>query len=494
MSIKPQYETYRYTGEICKLKSQSIVECRLSGSEIGSILAVQSSAVSQECSCVDGEVRYGGKLLLCIVYEDGNGKVCRAERGAEFYHKAEGAAVSPACFAKTFLTVENVTYRREGSGLYISVVVGASIDVFGAKQMEYFTGGEGIAAKTESVALYKTVCVSGETEGEDEFDADVAGDILLHSEKALVTSCRANAGQVDIEGELNLGVCVLKTDESVCAYERLIPFRMQIPCEEAFGKVTPAARVYVKSAMLSSSVDEDKGKSKILFTYTLCADCFLSGKEDLSVCVDAFSPSVELQLTQQKDGGRYLTSQTRCVERVEGKAVLSPYPEGEYALAAAVLPRAEAVCRKTERGFEAEGILTAEVLLKGENGYKAATLSLPFVFPLDIDGEEVEADCMVCSLNIRRKKEGETEAEANIKLCLKSYASAEWAYISAIDEGEQIAESDAAISIFLPRAGEDLWQVAKRLSRMPEELQKSNPDLVFPVKEGERIFVYRQIK
>jgi hypothetical protein len=174
--------------------------------------------------------------------------------------------------------------------------------------------------------------------------------------------------------------------------------------------------------------------------------------------------------------------------------VLSPYPEGDYALAAAVLPSAEAICKKTERGFEAEGILTAEVLLKGENGYKAATLSLPFVFPLDIDGEEVEADCMVCSLNIRRKKDGETEAEANIKLCLKSYKSAEWAYISAADEGEQIAESDAAISIFLPRAGEDLWQVAKRLSRMPEELQKSNPDLVFPVKEGERIFVYRQIK
>jgi len=159
-----------------------------------------------------------------------------------------------------------------------------------------------------------------------------------------------------------------------------------------------------------------------------------------------------------------------------------------------VMPRAEAVCKKTERGFEAEGVLTAEVLLKGENGYKATTLSLPFVFPIEADGDEVELDCSVCALNIRRKKDGETDAEANVKISLKAYARADWEYVASVAEGEKVQENDAAISIFLPRAGEDLWQVAKRLSRMPEELQQSNPDLNFPVKEGERIFVYRQIK
>jgi len=390
--------------------------------------------------------------------------------------------------------VENVTHRREGSGLYLSVVVGADICVYGGKQFEYFVGGEGLAVKMQPITLCKTVCVSGEVEGEDEFDADATGDILLHSEKALVTACRALGGQVEVEGELSLGVLVLKTDESVCSYERLIPFRVQIPCEDAFGKVTTGARVVVKSAMLSSNVDEEKGKCKVLFTYALSVDCFLASKEEITVCEDAFSPCAELRLEKQKDGGRYLTSQTRCVERVEGKAVLFPAVEGAYALAAAVMPRAEAVCKKTERGFEAEGVLTAEVLLKGENGYKATTLSLPFVFPIEADGDEVELDCSVCALNIRRKKDGETDAEANVKISLKAYARADWEYVASVAEGEKVQENDAAISIFLPRAGEDLWQVAKRLSRMPEELQQSNPDLNFPVKEGERIFVYRQIK
>ena len=154
MSVKPQYETYRYVGEICRLKSQSIVECRLPGSEISAVLAVHAKLVPDTCACADGEVTYNGKLLLIIVYEDGERKICRAERGAEFFHKAEGTAVTPACFAKSRLTAENVTCRREGSGLYVSVVVDAALTVYGSKQIEYLSGGDGIVAKKDSI----TVC------------------------------------------------------------------------------------------------------------------------------------------------------------------------------------------------------------------------------------------------------------------------------------------------------------------------------------------------
>ena len=68
MSMKPQFDTYRYVGEVCRLHGQSIVECRLPGSEISSILAVQAKAVPAECACADGEVQYGGRVLLSVVY------------------------------------------------------------------------------------------------------------------------------------------------------------------------------------------------------------------------------------------------------------------------------------------------------------------------------------------------------------------------------------------------------------------------------------------
>ncbi len=495
MSEKVQYQSYRYVGEICRLQSQSMVECRLPGSEISGILAVYAKAVPSECACLDGEVDYGGKVLLNIVYEDGEKKICRAERGIEFFHKAEGKEVSPACFAKVCLSAENINYRREGSGLYISIIVDAKTTVYGNRQIEYVSGGEGLVTRSSTVEVCKTVCVSGEAVGEDEFETDYVGDVLLHSQSAIVHHVSANSGEIQIEGEMSLHICVLKSDESVCSYERLIPFKMQVPSDEAFGKVRASAKVIVKDAHLTAGTDEEKGKSKMLFSYSLSAECYLGLKEEISVLSDLFSCEAEMEVERKKEGGRYLTNHVKCTERVGGVCVLSPALDGEYTLQASLLPRAEIACKKKENGFEAEGVVLAEVILLGADGsHRSATLSLPVVFPLEAEGAFAEADCMVCGLNVRRKKNGEVEAEATLKLSLKVEEESSFEYVSEVVEGRKYEEADGAFSIFIPKAGEDLWAVAKRLRCRVEDVEKSNPNLEFPVKEGERIFIYRQIK
>lgn len=494
MSIKPNYESYRYTGEVCNLQSQSMVECRLPGSEIGNILAVQAKTTLVDCTCADGEVRYNGKLLLCVVYEDLDGQICRAERGAEFFHKADGSEVSPACFAKTLLTVENVNHRREGSGLYISVVIAALSTVYGARQMEYLVGGDNMITQTGECSVCKSICVSGETESEDEFETEFVGDILLHDERAIVSRVSASAGQIDIEGELALGVCVFKGGDELCSYERLIPFRMQIPCEDAFGQVRVGARVCVKDARLTAAVDEDKNKSKILFEYALSADCFLHTEETFAVATDAFSDQAYLTLKRTKDGGMYLTNAIKCVERVSGVASVLPALDGEYSLRAALLPRVEAACRKGDNGWEMEGAVLADLVLRSaDGGNRTCTLTLPFVFPLHIDGDDVKADGVVCGLKVRRQKSGETEVEATVQMQVCAYERREWEYIGETVEGEAYEAEKAAISVYALREGEGLWEVAKRLRRNPDELVKSNPTLEFPVKAGQRIFVYRKI-
>jgi len=96
---KAKYENYRYTGEVCQVKTQSVVECRFPGAEMATVLAVQARVVESKCVCADGEVKYDGKLLLGVLYEDGSKRICRAERGAEFYHKASHAEIAPACDA-----------------------------------------------------------------------------------------------------------------------------------------------------------------------------------------------------------------------------------------------------------------------------------------------------------------------------------------------------------------------------------------------------------
>ena len=95
MSFEPEYETYDFTGEIARCKGQSVVECRLTGvGEIASVLAVRASVALISATAGEGEVRYSGKLFLGVIYEDGERRICRMERGVE---RSEERRVGKEC-------------------------------------------------------------------------------------------------------------------------------------------------------------------------------------------------------------------------------------------------------------------------------------------------------------------------------------------------------------------------------------------------------------
>ena len=52
--------------------------------------------------------------------------------------------------------------------------------------------------------------------------------------------------------------------------------------------------------------------------------------------------------------------------------------------------------------------------------------------------------------------------------------------------------NDSAVSVYIPHAGDGLWELAKRLGKSPEGVMASNPDIEFPVREGQRVIVYRK--
>lgn len=490
--IQPNYENYHSTTEICAVENASIVECRFAGGEISKILATRATVVPTECVCGDGEIKYGGKLVLKIVYEDSENRICRAERGAEFSHRVEHFAITPSSFANVELSAENVSHRREGSGMYSSIVVNAKFHVFAQTQTEYLTDGDGLIVKQEEKTFVKTLNIKGATEADDEFEMDYVGDILMHAETAHVSFVEAGVGQVTIEGEVSLQFCALASDKGLCSYERLIPFRADVICEECMQGVPVSAWASVVDAKLNVATDEEKGKCKVeaQIDLSLSAQVFL--KERLTVATDVFSPQTAVAIEKAERKSVYCSDTAQFTERVAGRVSLSEPIDYSTSLKAVLLPKAEL----SIKGGDVEGMVEATVIIQGkEDGYKSAKMTLPFLFHIPLKtGAVFEADAVVCGLSLYQRKEGEAEAEATLKITVRSFEHESAEYIVEVKEGERYEENENAISIYLPCAGDGLWETAKRLRRTPEELTKSNPELTFPLKGGERIFVYRQKK
>ena len=93
---------------------------------------------------------------------------------------------------------------------------------------------------------------------------------------------------------------------------------------------------------------------------------------------------------------------------------------------------------------------------------------------------------------MRQKEEGTIDAEVTLKFALCERVRLGARLVASAEAGEAVTESDSAISVYIPRAGDGLWELAKRLNKSPEEVTASNPDLEFPIREGQRVIIYRK--
>jgi hypothetical protein len=247
----------------------------------------------------------------------------------------------------------------------------------------------------------------------------------------------------------------------------------------------------VKSAQITVTTDEEKNKSKINVSLVLYSECLFYVKEEISVCEDVFSTECNLFIKEGKIGGRCLTNAQFFTERIGGNASLNVTFDGDFTVRSVVKCKTELNCKKLPNGYEAEGYVEAETLLECADGLRNATLILPFVFPLQVSEGEVALNGVAYGLSARRVGE-RVEADCTLKITARTYQKQESSYVASVEEGEKYQEPTCAISIYIPTEGDGLWEVSKKLKRNPIDVQKSNPDLEFPIKKGERLFVYRQ--
>ena len=193
----------------------------------------------------------------------------------------------------------------------------------------------------------------------------------------------------------------------------------------------------------------------------------------------------------------------RLAERVSGRAALSSPIDFSDTLQAVTLQRAEANLVRGEDGMRAEGVALATLLVRGADGSRRGIeMSLPF--SVAVQGVQTQPQAqgaqdaraavsvLACGMSARQKEEGTIDAEVTLKLSLTERVDLSARLVSAAEAGEAVSESDSAVSVYLPRAGDGLWELAKRLNKSPEEVTESNPDLQFPIREGQRVIIYRK--
>lgn len=484
--LNATYASGAYTRKIANLTAQSIVEIKFTGQDMGEVVAVYQQVCLSSAEASSGRLNYSGRLICTLVYADGENKLCRIQKGAEFSHHIDDERLAPAQSCDCVLTCEHASLKREGSTFVASVVIGASAAISDRAERSYVSTLEGAVVRREEGKLCNAVSFSGESDVDDDFTL-VATDILVPSAQPVILNCEAKGGLVEVSGEIYLSVLAMREGSPVAA-DRVIPFKAELPCEQAVVPCPASCRAEIKDMSVDCKVNEERGKSDVVFNATLAFCGKFFEEESASLITDAFSVENELNLKFTEESEYVCKDVKVYTERVSGLCAVKAKVDYTCAFLAAALPKAE-----FSRTLDGIGGSIIATLLYEQNGEVRSTeVNLPFSTSLSgLSADCGEISVAVCGISIRQRAEGECEAEATLKITASDGELRAVRYLTGAEECGEKAANDSAISVYLPAAGDDLWATAKKLNAPPESIQASNPELNFPLSGKERILIFR---
>lgn len=487
--IKPQTSSIAYTRAVARLTAQSVVQTRLADSDgVSEVLVVCPQVSLIGCEVSSGRVNYSGKIIFTVAFCDEEGKLCRMQRGAEFSHFCDDASLAPAQTAVCALSCERVGIRRDGSAIVLSAVVTAQIDVFSPAERTFITSCDGAYLKTQLKEFFSYVSFSGECEVEDDFEADGVDDILVPAAEALVCAASCGTGEVEVSGDINLSLLAMRKGVPA-GFERAIPFRCIVPCEDSASGALPRVCAEVRDMNVNAAVDDERGKCRIQFTCTLAVRGSFGVRSEQTVATDAFSCTNAVESVRAEESACVVCERKVYSERISSVASSKAKLDFSCRFLAVACPRVE--YEYSSSAGAVEGAVLAVLLYEQGGEVRSTQISMPFSVRVG-SSEGVRVSASVCGVSVKQPAEGRVEGEGLVKVSVEYPRNSSVSYLVSAEEGQPLPPDPGAITVIVPAAGDTLWDAARKLGCPPDEVFAFNPGLKYPLSGRERVLVYKK--
>ena len=322
--------------------------------------------------------------------------------------------------------------------------------------------------------------------------------MLFQRANPIVTAVQCGVGVIIVDGEVRLSAVLLQKGEKkdIIREEKVLPFRVEIECEDAMPIQSATASVVQRSFKTEVTVDQEKNISVMACSIILHfeGEAFLN--EKLSIADDVFSLSEDIKLEKEEHVFCTPKEERVCEVLVGGVANTDEIPENSILKVVGGEKAIVISSANTDNGILVTGILSATgYFVNGDGKFFTRKFETPFETTTNcVVDEGDDYSLKVKAENSVAKIVSSTEVEINSRLIIGVCPTAKTkaTFIkNVVKTGDKI-ENDCAISVFISRKGEQLWSLAKRLNVHPDKLLETNKDLIFPLSGEERIVIYRQ--
>lgn len=475
--------------------SQFYVDQELSVAGAERVICVIVNAKITSYEAYQGEARVNYKALYRAIYKD-------AEGALNSYEQAfDNSAVikSPIITPKSHIDLEISVISSEFVGSS-DVKVRAAFEIRGYCIAEFgFNAVEpddGICKRVLPVEI-ETIQPIRESEilASSSVDIKEAIDkILSYDTKVALKKVAAATDICQIDGECYLHL-IYTSGGNLLSRCVSVPFETEILAPN----VTEGCEVYCSASASSTTITLESGAagSGLKIEIVVGIKGFCVSKKEVMLLSDAYSCKKELKLTAETVYLENSVCLTGVYEKLSGSVRLDEGSKRLRSVLCVCPPSVGALTASNNGSLAVEGIVSANVIYIDEDEQLSlATAEIPYHFVVSRDfacQDNLYAKAMVTCLSAKARHNDQIELTGDIYIEVFGSGSTPIKIITAMEELGDREQNDCAISLYIVKPGETLWDVAKALLCEEETLIRLNPDLKLPLQGGEKVLLYREL-
>lgn len=498
MSINAVYQPISIDYEKSCQPKQILLGCNMDTSSKGGVskvFFVKSSAQITKVVPMTGQVKISGFVNIKVVYLNTDKQCESFDYITDFVEDIGCEALTEDMQVRVSAKVVDSEYQINGDQIKIQVVVELRPIFVERQTQQYVVSAEGALIK-DSQSCNQTFVdyVDREIEIVEEYDSGMNVEkILFFDVNACVDDVSTAGDIVSVKGRTDVEIIYL-------AEGKIIEKAMDLPFEEEWREKTSDLVAKVQASVKNSKlVLQGTQDSAVMRVEALCKlGGVVMSENCLETVEDMFCPQEELDCKYSACEYDRQAQPLHCHIEVTGSETIDDISADVKQVLAAHAVNCSIADVSGKDEMTISGMAEVAIVYLDENDeVDCKNIEIPFVEKCQYGlGNDKLTDCnpYVKDITVKVKRDREFEVNLDIDVAMDIAERTVVKGISEVVEGEARQVDRVAISIYTPKQGESLWDVAKQLAVSDKEIIAQNPGVGDVMTGAERLVVYRELK
>ena len=330
-----------------------------------------------------------------------------------------------------------------------------------------------------------------------EIELTGVSNVLMVTPSVSVCNIVSKENYLVVSGKVGLALCC-QTGENIndiTTEFRTVEFNSEVAYDGVNESSIIQSQIGIVSNEIKVSTMVDNGVASVNINVPISYYGYVFGENKIEVIEDLYSEKNYLSITCENFKTISCGNSIFFKDNISGVASISDTaPFIDEVLGVCTNNLVVASSRINDNNLCIEGVANSTVTYytKETSDITSVQVEMPFSIEKRVEG----IDCNVVTINLenisaRSKRGKEIEVSAELNAYIDVYTKNTQCAITGVALGDEKNADECPLYIYVVKPGQTVWDIAKDMNTSQELIMEQNPDVVLPLKAGDKLVVYK---